>query len=75
MALTFPPRHIVWSTDELDLSDPFQHRWYLRQVLMHGRSENIRALNIQEVQQELENLNLPSDIYQLWKKFLESIDA
>ena len=75
MATIFPPRHIVWSTDRLDLSDPFQHRWYLRQVIMHGRSDDIRALDFQEVRQELDALDLPSDLYQLWKKFLESIDA
>ncbi len=75
MALTFPPRHIVWSTDQVDLRDPFQRRWYLRQVLMHGRSEDIRALNIQEIRQELETLDLPSDIYLLWKRYLESMDA
>ena len=75
MTLTFPPRHIVWSTDHLDLGDPFQHRWYLRQVIMHGRSGDIRALDLQEVRKELETLDLPSDLYQLWKKFLETIDA
>jgi hypothetical protein len=33
------PRHIVWSTDQIDLDDPFQRRWYLRQALTHGRAE------------------------------------
>ena len=75
MASIFPPRHIVWSTDRLDLADPFQHRWYLRQVLMHGRSEDIRALDFQELREELDTLDLPSDLYELWKKFLESEDA
>jgi len=41
-----PPRHIVWSTDLLDLSDPFQRRWYIRQVLLHGRTEDIRTLDL-----------------------------
>ena len=75
MATIIPPRHIVWSTDRLDLDDPFQHRWYLRQVIMHGRSDDIRDLNFEEIEQELDTLDLPSDLYQLWKKFLEARDA
>jgi hypothetical protein len=75
MASIIPPRHIVWSTDRLDLNDPFQRRWYLRQVIMHGRSDDIRDLNFEEVEQELDSLDLPSDLYQLWKKFLETRDA
>jgi hypothetical protein len=70
MASIFPPRYIVWSTDQVDLSDPFQRRWYLRQVLMHGRAEDIRALDWQEIKQELDQLELPLDLYQLWKKVL-----
>lgn len=38
-----PPRYIVWSTDTLDLSDLFQRTWCLRQVLLHGREQDIRA--------------------------------
>jgi hypothetical protein len=38
-----PPNYIVWSTDRVDLSDPFQRRWYLQQVLTHGRLEDISA--------------------------------
>ena len=74
MATIFPPRHIVWSTDRLDLSDPFQRRWYTRQVIMHGRSDDIRTLDFLEVRRELDALDLPSDLYQLWKAFLESKD-
>jgi len=37
------PRHIVWSTETLNLADPFQRKWYLRQVLMHGRAQDIRS--------------------------------
>ncbi len=38
-----PPRRIVWSTDTLDLSDPFQPTWYLRHALLHGREQDIRV--------------------------------
>ena len=70
MATIHPPRHIVWSTDQLDTSDPFQHRWYLRQVLTHGLTEDIRRLDLVEIRRELENLDLPLEIYSLWKSFL-----
>jgi hypothetical protein len=65
------PRHLVWSTDTLDLSDPFQRTWYLRQVLMHGRAEDIRALDLDEVARRLDDLDLPPAIYDLWRYFLE----
>ena len=67
-----PPRHIVWSTDTLDLDDPFQCRWYLRQVLMHGRAADIRALDLDEVARQLDDLDLPPALYDLWKRFLET---
>ncbi len=66
-----PPRHIVWSTDQIDLSDPFQRRWYLRQVLMHGRAEDISTLDLQDIGDNLESLELPPEVYSLWKAFLK----
>ena len=71
MTVFHPPRHIVWSTDPLDLADPFQRRWYLRQVLMHGRSEDIRQLDLSEVERELDDLQLPDNLARLWKRFFE----
>ena len=37
-----PPRYIVWSADSVDLSDPFRRKWCTRQVLLHGRAQDIR---------------------------------
>lgn len=67
-----PPRHIVWSTDRVDLSDPFQRNWYLGQVLTHGRAEDIRKLNFDEIAENLEDLNLPNEVYALWRAFFET---
>jgi hypothetical protein len=72
MATIQPPVHIVWSTDHIDLSDPFQRRWYLRQVLTNGHTEDIRELDLAEIKRELENLDLPPEIYSLWKKYLKN---
>ncbi len=66
------PAYIVWSTDKINTADPFQRRWLLRQVLMHGRAEDVRALDLQEVRRELESLDLPPHLYSLWKRFLKS---
>ena len=66
-----PPRHIVWSTDTLDLTDPFQRTWYLRQTLMYGRAQDIRALDLDEVARQLDDLHLPPALYDLWQRFLE----
>jgi hypothetical protein len=65
-----PPHYIVWSTDRLDLADPFQRRWYLRQVLTHGRASDIAELDLAEVARELDALALPADIDRLWRRFL-----
>jgi hypothetical protein len=71
MAVLRPPNYIVWSTDRVDLSDPFQRRWYLQQVLTHGRTEDIGKLDLEEVSAALPDLNLPEDVRNLWKSFLE----
>ena len=71
MAVLRPPIYIVWSTDQVDLSDPFQLRWYMQQVLTHGRMEDIRALDLEEVAAVLDNLSLPEDVRSLWQRFLE----
>jgi len=55
----------------VDLADPFQRKWYIRQVLLHGRANDIRSLNLEEVALLLDDLGLPPQLYSLWKNFLE----
>ncbi len=69
------PRHIVWSTDDLDLRDPFQKRWLLRQTLMHGTAQDVRALDFGEIKIHLADLDLPKDIDSLWRRYLESTNV
>ena len=69
-----PPRHIVWSTNKIDLTDPVQRRWYIRRVLLHGRAADIRTLDLAEVAALLDELNLPEPVYRLWRAFLEGKD-
>ncbi|HWP24202.1 MAG TPA: hypothetical protein VNM15_08525 [Candidatus Binatia bacterium] len=66
------PRHIVWSFNKagtLDLSDPENKRWWIKQVLMHGRMEDIRSLDLNEVEKVLPNLYLPRPIKKLWSDY------
>ncbi|MCS6918337.1 MAG: hypothetical protein NZM28_01035 [Fimbriimonadales bacterium] len=63
-------RHIIWSTDTLDLDDPFQRRLFIRQTLLHGRTEDVRRLDKAELAAILDELNLPEPVYQLWKRYL-----
>jgi hypothetical protein len=72
MTIISPPRHIVWSTDQLDLADPFQRTWYIRQVITYGRAEDIADLDLDEVARLLDELNLPPHLHSLWSRFLES---
>lgn len=73
--IVHPPRHIVWSTETVNLNDPFQKRWLLRQTLMHGRAEDISTLQIEDIKAELNQLGLPKDIESLWRRYLEYLDA
>jgi hypothetical protein len=70
-----PPRYIVWSTDTVNLRDPFQRRCLLRQTLMRGRAEDIGALTRADIKRELNQLDLPKEIESLWRRYLEYSDA
>ncbi|MCD5408548.1 hypothetical protein LR090_04915 [Candidatus Bipolaricaulota bacterium] len=66
------PKYIVWSKGELDLSDPWQRRWYIQQVLIHGRAEDVAALDWEEVRRLLPELTLPKDVRRLWESYFDS---
>ena len=66
------PRHIVWSKRELDLSDPWQRRWYINQVLVHGRAEDVARLDWEEVRRLLPELNLPPEVRHLWEAYFRA---
>ncbi len=66
-----PPRYITWSTDSVDLDDPFQRKWYITQVLLNGRSQDIRNIDFDELTLILDELHLPKKLYNFWKTYLE----
>jgi ribosomal protein L9 len=62
----------VWSTDEVDVADPFQRNWLLKQILTHGTAEDIRRLDLNEVAEQIDHLQLPADIERLWRASLNA---
>ncbi|MBI5360760.1 MAG: hypothetical protein HZA48_09300 [Planctomycetes bacterium] len=65
-----PKRYIVWSTDkEIDLADPRQRKWYIEQVLTHGRAEDVAELDWDEIEKLLPELNLPERVVRLWEHY------
>jgi len=67
-----PKRYIVWSKEEIDLSDPWQRQWYIEQVLIHGRAEDIKELDLKEVRKLLPDLTLPREIRSLWEEYFKN---
>ena len=68
-----PKRYIVWSKREIDLQEPFQRKWYLKQVLTYGRAEDIVSLDWLEIKRLLPELNLPSDVKNLWEDYFSAV--
>jgi hypothetical protein len=67
-----PKRYIVWSTNkEIDLSDPWQRKWYIGEVLSNGRAEDIAKLDWDEVRKLLPELNLPKRVRRLWEDYFK----
>jgi hypothetical protein len=67
-----PKRYIVWSKREIDLDDPWQRKWYIRQVLSHGRAEDVAELNWEEVRSFLKEIILPLAVRRLWEDYFGS---
>ena len=63
--------HIVWyaDLDKLDLKDPWLKKWWIQQVLIHGRFENISHLDFNEVKKILPSLRLTKRIKSLWEDY------
>ncbi len=68
-----PKRYIVWSKKEIDLHDPWQRKWYIQQVLTHGRAEDVAELDWEEIKKLLPELNLPRVIRSLWEDYFNHV--
>lgn len=66
-------KHIVWFADieKLNLNKKQDKKWWIEQVLQKGRIEDIKELNIEEVEKFLDELYLPRFIRKLWEDYFE----
>ena len=64
-----PKRYIVWSKERGDLSNPFQKKWYVQQILTHGRAEDVASLDWNELESLLPGLQLPPRVRRLWEDY------
>ena len=66
--------YIVWyaDLDKLDLNDPWVKKWWIQQVLIHGRIEDIKKLDFDEIKKLLPALHLDSKIKSLWQDYFKS---
>lgn len=69
--------HIVWSCDprRLDPADPWTRRWWITQVLVHGRWEDVHQLDWEEVRAFLPELRLPDRIRRLWELYFDGCET
>ncbi len=64
-----PKRYIVWSKNKIDLNDSWQKKWYVKQVLTYGRTEDVSLLDWKEIEIMLDDLDLTPDIKRLWENY------
>jgi hypothetical protein len=67
-----PKRYIVWSKNEIDLEDPWQRKWYIQQVLTHGRSEDVILLDWEEISMFFREISLPHEVRSLWEDYFDA---
>jgi len=68
-----PKSYIIWSTNkEIDLEDPIQKKWYVKNVLIYGLTEDIRELDWDYVEKILPELNIPKEIKSLWENYFNA---
>jgi len=62
-------RYIVRSNDEIDLDNPFSRKYYIQEVLIRGRAEDVKEMDLEEVKRLLPELTLPKHILSLWDDY------
>lgn len=66
--------YIVWYADlnKLNLKDPWVRKWWIQQVLIHGRLEDIQQLDFDEIRKTLPSLHLDYKIKSLWEDYFKN---
>ena len=66
------PKHIYWSASkpvEVDLTDPAQKKWWIKQVLTNGTMEDVCTLDPEDIRECLPHLQLPRPVRALWSDY------
>ncbi len=73
MKTAYDKKHIVWFADieKLNLNEDQNRKWWIKQVLLKGRLEDIKDLDFNEVERLLPELYLPKPIKKLWENYFE----
>ena len=58
--------------NESDLEDPGHWKWYIQQVLTHGRSEDVARLDWEEITVFLGEISLPREVRGLWENYFNA---
>ncbi|MCL5408832.1 MAG: hypothetical protein M1135_02260 [Candidatus Omnitrophica bacterium] len=66
-------KHIVWFADinKINLNDEQNKKWWIRQVLLNGRLEDIKELHIADIKKFLPDFYLPQPVKKLWENYFE----
>lgn len=68
-----PKSYIIWSTNrEIDLDNPIQKKFYIKNILMYGLAEDISKLDFDYVEKVLPELDLPKEIRSLWENYFNA---
>jgi len=73
MKTAYDKKHIAWFTNikELDLDKKENRKWWIKQVLLKGRMEDIKDLDFNETEKLLPEFYLPKPIKKLWENYFE----
>ncbi len=73
MKTAYDKKHIAWFTniEELDLDKKENRKWWIKQVLLNGRMEDIKDLDFNEIEKLLPEFYLPKPIKKLWENYFE----
>lgn len=73
MKTAYGKKHIAWFTniEELDLDKKENRKWWIKQVLLKGRMEDIKDLDFNEIEKLLPEFYLPKPIKKLWENYFE----
>jgi len=71
---TNPPLHRLEHRPD-GSSSPFQRKWLIQPILLHGRAEDVARLDLKEIESLLDQVKLTAFLRNFWKDYLEHVHA